>query len=333
MSLIHQVLQDLDERRDVQGSDVEGYANDGGNHRLVIWPAVLVSLLSAGMVVYFSDYLKATPAIIDTSVLPELPVAPAPPVTQLVPETVTVIPENKAPAVVLTRELADFESHQVAASVHKSDAEVVAQAVAQAPLSSGSDQVSVPVAEAIAPVVQDRASVAVKAPATRKAVTPVQSSEVSVVRRLSPDDHYGKAIHRYRSGDWQAAIVALDDAISAEPRMEFITLKERIYLEQGMRDDFLALFDAHSAERDINWLSVVAPGLHMFGIYSAAVQQYGVLMTIQPKRAEWAIAQTQAQIDAGQIEAAKRNLRHLVAEYELTTDQRRWVSYQQGVLR
>jgi len=59
MSLIHQVLQDLDGHREAQDGAVVGYAEDDDNHGLRIWPAVLVSLLAAGLVFHFSEYLKA----------------------------------------------------------------------------------------------------------------------------------------------------------------------------------------------------------------------------------------------------------------------------------
>ena len=351
MSLIHQVLQDLDERHHAQGH-VEGYADEQENRRLVIWPAVLVSLLAAALVVYFSDYLKAPPAEVDTGVLPQLPLQAQAPSTNdsLIPAV--VLEHEQAPVVVLASELADLEMHQasVPAVAPKSDSEVVAAAIAEpVPDAVVIEQVvaepdpvaSVPVKAEANRNASVKAAVVEPLPAVVKKSSPsapdqardVTTADVSVVRRLSPDDQYSKAVNRYRSGDWQAALLALEAATAGDPRIEFFTLQERIYLEQGMRDEFLALFDANSANQDLSWLSVVAPGLHMFGIYSAAIQQYGVLMTIQPKRAEWAIAQTQAQIDAGQIEGAKRNLRYLVADYELTTDQRRWVSYQQGVLR
>ena len=59
MSLIHQVLKDLDGQREVTPGEIIGYADHEYNHRVMIWPALVISILAAVFVLYFSQYFES----------------------------------------------------------------------------------------------------------------------------------------------------------------------------------------------------------------------------------------------------------------------------------
>ena len=74
MSLIHQVLKDLDGQREVTPGEIIGYADHENNHRVMIWPALVISILAAVFVLYFSQYFESDPSVINRSSLPVIPV-------------------------------------------------------------------------------------------------------------------------------------------------------------------------------------------------------------------------------------------------------------------
>ena len=92
MSLIHQVLKDLDGQREVTPGEIIGYADHEYNHRVMIWPALVISILAAVFVLYFSQYFESDPSVINRSSIPVIPV------TGTNPAVVPVIAEVSGPA-------------------------------------------------------------------------------------------------------------------------------------------------------------------------------------------------------------------------------------------
>ena len=92
MSLIHQVLKDLDGQREVTPGEIIGYADHENNHRVMIWPALVISILAAVFVLYFSQYFESDPSVINRSSIPVIPV------TGTNPAVVPVIAEVSGPA-------------------------------------------------------------------------------------------------------------------------------------------------------------------------------------------------------------------------------------------
>ena len=154
----------------------------------------------------------------------------------------------------------------------------------------------------------------------------------SITRRTSAEDYYVKAVAYYRNGDWQASLLELENASKLSGAIDYQAMKARIFLEQGLRDQFYAVYQSNSENRNISWLSVIAPGLHMFGLYSDAVDQYSRLSSLQPGNVEWPIAKTQALVDAGMVSQAKSELRHIEENYSLNEPQSSWLRYQQKTL-
>lgn len=74
MSLIHQVLQDLDGRPELQVGEVIGYAEEQKTQHLVVWPAIVVLFVCAALVIYFSEFIGGIGSTIATSTVPMNPV-------------------------------------------------------------------------------------------------------------------------------------------------------------------------------------------------------------------------------------------------------------------
>ena len=338
MSLIHQVLKDLDGQREVTPGEIIGYADHENNHRVMIWPALVISILAAVFVLYFSQYFESDPSVINRSSLPVIPV------TGKNPAVVPVIAEVSSPVETPV-------SGGTATVDQVKQPETVTLAVAPEPEVAGnstlldevaSKELSAPAMLAepaetqskMAPDVPD--ALIVKKPEAAAKPAPVQkkttASTASITRRLDPENYYIRAVTYYRNGDWQRALSQLEEAIRLGPAIEYPALQARIYLEQGMRDEFIAASEKYAANQSRTWLSTVAPGLHMFGQYQAAAEYYSRLIQQEPRSTQWAVARTQAQIDAGAIVAAQQSLEFLTENYPLSKPQQDWVRYQQGLL-
>jgi Tfp pilus assembly protein PilF len=348
MSLIHQVLKDLDGQREVTPGEIIGYADHEDNHRVMIWPALVISIFAAVFVLYFSQYFESDPSVINRSSLPVIPV------TGKNPAVVPLIAEVSSPAEMPisdtgrnTQQMQQPETITLAIAPEPEVAgnsafleEVAAQeqsarAAVVKPAEAGSEApASIP--EAL--VVDEPEAAAVKAPTKEVLTTEVSiakdtnAASASVTRRLDPENFYIRAVTYYRNGDWQRALSQLDEAIKLGFAIEYPALQARIYLEQGMRDEFIAVSEKYASNQSRTWLSTVAPGLHMFGQYQAAAEHYSRLIQQEPRNAQWAIARTQAQIDAGATAAAQQSLEFLTENYPLSKPQQDWVKYQQGLL-
>jgi hypothetical protein len=367
VSLIHQVLQDLDSRREFQPGEVAGYAEEHQVQRLAIWPALVVSIVCAVSVIYFSDYFRSEEPITIISPLPVIPVAEPNKVkvvesdvlpqtavqsavqpsnqpsnqssnqsepTNELPELLSVTPAESALALLVEPEVVNVSDVSSDALFQLVDEPVNSPSIPDdnqsVDLVLGAEQKS------ITTKTVSSSSIIKKAPSnTQVEVAPKASKKsptASVIRRTSAEDYYVKAIAYYRNGDWQASLLELENASKLSGVIDYQAMKARIFLEQGLRDDFYAVYQSNSENRNISWLSVIAPGLHMFGLYSDAVDQYSRLSSLQPGNVEWPIAKTQALVDAGMVSQAKSELQHIEENYSLNDQQSSWLRYQQKTL-
>lgn len=363
MSLIHQVLQDLDGRREFQSGEVAGYAEEHQVQRLAIWPALVVSIICAASVIYFSDYFRSEDPITIISPLPVIPEA-EPNIVKAVESNVlsqtaarTVMQSSTEPTTQLepTNELPELLSVTPAESalallvepvvVNESDVssdalfQLVDEPVNSPSISDDSQAVNLVLG---AEQKNTKTKTVSSSSAIKKTPSNTQVEETqkvsektptaSITRRTSAEDYYVKAVAYYRNGDWQASLLELENASKLSGAIDYQAMKARIFLEQGLRDQFYAVYQSNSENRNISWLSVIAPGLHMFGLYSDAVDQYSRLSSLQPGNVEWPIAKTQALVDAGMVSQAKSELRHIEENYSLNEQQSSWLRYQQKTL-
>lgn len=326
MSLIHQVLQDLDGHREAQDGAVVGYAEDDGNHGLRIWPAVLVSLLAAGLVFHFSEYLKGSVTVVDSTALPVLPTEPVDYLSQSADVAVEVPKAPVAPMDVLLA-----EPVEILLDVAPDPAEV---SLLSTPVTSQSDLKgdALPV---MTPPPVTRKSSNVSQASSAASISSVASTSASAVasvkRSRSAQTIYQRAVADYQAGDWRSALVRLT-AMNEGKGPSHLALQARIYLEQSMRREFMQLHRQHAATRAGVWLSTVAPGLHVFGEFAAAAEEYARLMVLEPNNSQWGLARIQAHIDAGQMTQARNQLTLVNDRYTLTPDQQVWVNYQLDIL-
>ena len=152
---------------------------------------------------------------------------------------------------------------------------------------------------------------------------------MSVVQNSkAPSDHYKKALASYKAGDYDNALRLLNQALIRATAPEYLTLKARVYIDQGNIDQFLDIYRTNSNLEDPDWLKVVAPGLHIFRLYPQAASQYEKLIHLYPSQVNWSMARFQALKDSGDYNAARTELNRMQSGYTLSADQQEWLSYQ-----
>lgn len=370
MSLIHQVLQDIDNRESQTGLAESEYAAEksrSGNGGLWLVSAGVAgalvfavarpdlvnlnTLFGGGKPSFFDNELeiqqaqtanKPEPlAAIESTLFgsePEertLPPTPTPVAVDLsYRESSAVTPDKRTEDSIQTAGDASAEILAVQAADRK-----VTQSVTRPVSAQASQPVKQPVLSAVSspvlspanssPVTSGSASVSSASKSQALSSKTSSSARVSVIQNSNaPSDHYKKALASYKAGDYNNTLRLLNQALIRSSAPEYLTLKARVYIDQGNIDQFLDIYRTNSNLDDPDWLKVVAPGLHIFRLYPQAASQYEKLIRLYPSQVNWSMARFQALKDSGDYNAARTELNRMQSGYTLSADQQEWVSYQ-----
>ncbi|MDK2778823.1 MAG: hypothetical protein KYX62_14300 [Pseudomonadota bacterium] len=300
MSLLHQVLQDIDRREPVTALPGALSAPAEQSRRFPVL-TVVVTLVVVAVFVAF--------VLMQRSGLPQGAVEPAL-VSRAATAAVPQVAENKAAenkAVTLT------EAPAVTAEKRSSEAEV-SDAPEQLPQVVAEERIAAPVA-AVKALSADRAEYSEAVPAAR------------VIRRHSDaQQKYLSALTALQNGQADQALLAVEQALALNSAPDYRTLKLRILLEQSDRQAFVDYYRAQRSDNDEHWLAVAAPGLHMLGYAADAVVPYQQLIVLQPGVVNWPLALAAAWEAQGKPLPARSVLENTLMHYSLTPEQRRWVT-------
>ncbi|UXD86558.1 tetratricopeptide repeat protein [Thalassolituus hydrocarboniclasticus] len=169
-----------------------------------------------------------------------------------------------------------------------------------------------------------------KAPAKE----PELNRNVSVVRSdQQAQEYYLQAMDELSRKQFSPALEHIDQALALTVRDDYLAIKLRIYLEQKEQEKFLQLYATHASVLHPYWLAVAAPGLHLFGRYDDAARVYQQLILAQPEIVNWPLALAQALHSAGRNQQARSVLENLYQQNRLTPEQKRWVEQRLKNLR
>lgn len=363
MSLIHQVLQDIDNRESQTGLAESEYAAEkgrSGNGALWLVSAGVASalvfavarpdlvnlntLFGGGTPSFFENELEIQQA--QTANKPKPLAAIETTLFSSEPEERT-LPPTPAPVAVdlsyradqgLSADTAEQtrSGHMAETATQPQPQPASIQSVTEPVSAQASQSLSQPVKQPVssvrvaqvAPVssVKTESKVSKTETSTRSASS---SGRVSVIQNSNaPSDHYKKALASYKAGDYNNTLRLLNQALIRSSAPEYLTLKARVYIDQGNIDQFLDIYRTNSNLDDPDWLKVVAPGLHIFRLYPQAASQYEKLIRLYPSQVNWSMARFQALKDSGDYSAARVELSRMQSSYTLSADQQDWVSYQ-----
>ncbi|MBE0482527.1 MAG: hypothetical protein IBX52_03400 [Bacterioplanes sp.] len=156
-----------------------------------------------------------------------------------------------------------------------------------------------------------------------------EANQVVVVRHQQPARAlYLQALNDAQQGQWSEALRHIEQALTHESAEEYLILKLRVLLEQKNTDGFLTWYQQHQRLHNPDWWAVAAPGLHMQGYYDEAILLYQRLQRAQPTIVNWPLAQVLALKQAQRGAEVESILRTLPQRYALTDAQQRWVQQQ-----
>lgn len=160
-------------------------------------------------------------------------------------------------------------------------------------------------------------------------VTPVPASAPApaMVIRTGAEARqwYQQALIAVRQQRWDDAQQAITQALRTDPRDEYAALQLRVYLQQQRGEDFLRYYRQERQRQAPAWLSVAAPGLHLLGFYADAAVAYRQLLA-QQNRPQWALALAAALWDDGQRIQAQAVLQS-IQPARLSAEQQAWVTH------
>ena len=116
-----------------------------------------------------------------------------------------------------------------------------------------------------------------------------------------------------------------NDKLTSGLRQKALTNKARIFLEQKRHDEFKQFYSSQRDNHNEQWLATVAPGLHIVGAYNEAVDSYRLLSQLQPGVANWPIAMAVALEQNQQRDPARQVLENVLQQYSLSGTQQRWI--------
>ncbi len=156
---------------------------------------------------------------------------------------------------------------------------------------------------------------------------PAPSSTPAMVIRTGAEARqwYQQALIAVRQQRWEDAQQAITQALRTDPRDEYAALQLRVYLQQQRSDDFLRYYRQERQRQAPAWLSVAAPGLHLLGFYADAAVAYRQLLA-QQNRPQWALALAAALWDDGQRIQAQAVLQS-IQPARLSAEQQAWVTH------
>jgi len=175
--------------------------------------------------------------------------------------------------------------------------------------------------------------VAIHSGTTNDVISQGSKNTNTVTRDESHQSLYRQAVRFSSLGQFQQADEILDQAIAIEPRISYLSLKLRLLLEQKNADGFIQYYRQHNGTDNSEWLTVAAPGLHMLGFYQEAAAAYERLIHQQPSVVNWPMAMSVALAEAGESGRAKQVLAWLPERYPLNPAQRQWVAQKAEALQ
>lgn len=310
MSLLHQVLQDIDQRQPAPAALPDAFLVSNPAPRRLIWWLVPLLLVLVAVVIWFiwpmPETAQATPAIAEPSASVSKP-SPA-------GQTETSIPVVAA----ATTPAATSPTTARATTPATKPATVVVTPAA-----------AVTTQNSVSPTPSVRASEAVRIKQEQASETP--SLAISRVGDPARDD-YLAALDALKNNQTGTALAAINRALLLQEKPSYLSLKLRILLEQKNSKDFLDFYNQHAQEESVSWLAVAAPGLHMLGYPQLAVGPYQQLIVLQPGVVNWPLALSAAWEEQNKPVPARAVLQNVLQHYRLSAEQQQWVQRRIEVL-
>lgn len=373
MSLVHQVLKDIDQREQqepvVPQAFILSEPKSTGFSTLSGWGAVLTGVAALGIAVagYVGWNQLATPQTelankvvkLKYQSIPEIepqvtfesealiPVFTEPPELKQITEqtensglteTPEVVESQLAEVQIAETQLTETHVSEVA-EVPEDKASDTSENEASKPLAKTDSEPEVTAAEVKEEKITETEITSPAVVVADAVVTDKPQAHMQVNRDgHEVRDQYLEVKNAMRFGQWQKAEkintrLLQRDDLNNDIRNKALSHQLRIYLEQQNFSRFLSFYQQHQNNSNLTWLATLAPGLHMAGAYDDAIASYQRLIQLQPDKADWPVAMASALEQNQQTAQAITVLSEVLNRYTLSASQRQWLEQKRTDLR
>lgn len=165
---------------------------------------------------------------------------------------------------------------------------------------------------------------------SKKPTSPVDNSLAEEANITSVKNagfkHYQLALRAYKQKHSEAALTWVNLALSEEPKEEYLRLKVRILMQQGLGNEIYKLAIEQANNTNLSWFELIAPSLQMYSFYELSNKYYAELITQQPNETKWQLAMALNYSKLGKNDRTIAIYQNLLQSTLLTYRQKKWIT-------
>lgn len=138
--------------------------------------------------------------------------------------------------------------------------------------------------------------------------------------------HYQLALRAYKQKYSEVALTWINLALSEEPKEEYLRLKVRILMQQGLGSEIYTLAIEQANNTNLSWFELIAPSLQMYAFYELSNKYYAELIKQQPNETKWQLAMALNYSKLGRNDRTIAMYQNLLTSTLLTYRQKKWIT-------
>ena len=138
--------------------------------------------------------------------------------------------------------------------------------------------------------------------------------------------HYQLALRAYKQKYCRVALTCINLALSEEPKEEYLRLKVRILMQQGLGNEIYTLAIEQANNTNLSWFELIAPSLQMYAFYELSNKYYAELIKQQPNETKWQLAMALNYSKLGKKDRTIAMYQNLLTSTLLTYRQKKWIT-------
>lgn len=138
--------------------------------------------------------------------------------------------------------------------------------------------------------------------------------------------HYQLALRAYKQKYSEVALSWINLALSEEPKEEYLRLKVRILMQQGLGNEIYTLAIEQANNTNLSWFELIAPSLQMYSFYELSNKYYAELIKQQPNETKWQLAMALNYSKLGSNDRTIAMYQNLLTSTLLTYRQKKWIT-------
>ena len=138
--------------------------------------------------------------------------------------------------------------------------------------------------------------------------------------------HYQLALRAYKQKYSEVALTWINLALSEEPKEEYLRLKVRILMQQGLGNEIYTLAIEQANNTHLSWFELIAPSLQMYSFYELSNRYYAELIKQQPNETKWQLAMALNFSKLGKKDKTIAMYQNSLTSTLLTYRQKQWIT-------